>query len=173
MNYKYRLDALDHIGSFYNDRDLGQWNSEYNGFFIGHELSQDFIAAMVQLKDEIYSTISKDYWAYITERFLGCSLNASGNYSHEAIVIFTVVNVESNCLGLGQLHSVKQKHGGVRSGAGRKKEQPTKQIRVDFTLANQFKELSELFRSQDFSEQNDLLLALSQVFKSHSSNNVS
>ncbi|MEZ9204913.1 hypothetical protein AB4151_21390 [Vibrio splendidus] len=68
---------------------------------------------------------------------------------------------------------LKPAHGGSRTGAGRKKEQPTKQIRVDLTLANQLKELSDLFRSQGFSEQNDLLVALNEVYKSHSSNNVS
>lgn len=43
---------------------------------------------------------------------------------------------------------LSSRHGGARKGAGRKKEAPTKQIRIDADLAEPFKALSDLYRSQ-------------------------
>lgn len=53
--------------------------------------------------------------------------------------------------------------GGVREGAGRKKEAPTKQIRIDADLAEQFKMLSDLYRGQSDSDKALLLEGLISV----------
>ncbi|MCE7730150.1 hypothetical protein [Vibrio campbellii] len=156
MNYKHYLDAHEHIGTFYNKHYLNQWVAEFNDFFSSGNLSQEFIDAMRVLKDDIYSSISKEYWPYITERFLSTALNDSGKYCHDAIVVFVVVSVEANFSGVDKSYSAQQKvkalHGGARKGAGRKKEAPTKQIRIDADLAEQFKMLSDLYRAQPDSD---------------------
>lgn len=156
MNYKHYLDSCNHVGTFYNKHYLDQWLSEYNGFFNGRPLSSDFIEAMAVLKDDIYASISKEYWPHITDRLLSCALNESGKYSHDAIVVFTVVSVEANFLGVNKSYSAQQKvkaaHGGKREGAGRKKEALTKQIRIDADLAQQFKTISDLYRSESESD---------------------
>ena len=153
MNYKHFLDAHEHIGTFYNKHYLNQWMSEYNGFFRGDTLSVEFIQAMDSLKTDIYQSISKEYWPYITERFLSCAKNKSRIYTQEAIVIFTVVSVEANCLNVNKSYSAQEKvkanyHGGVREGAGRKKEAPTKLIRVDLKLSESLKALSDIYRTK-------------------------
>ncbi|WP_260261719.1 hypothetical protein [Vibrio intestinalis] len=167
MNYKHYLDAYEHIGTFYNKHYLNQWVAEFNDFFKGGCLSQEFIDAMLAVKDDIYSSISKEYWPYITERFLSCALNESGKYSHDAIVIFTVVSVEANCIGVNKSYSAQQKvkasHGGVRKGAGRPKQSSTKQIRVDSDLSEQFKMLSDLYRGQSDADKALLLNELIAV----------
>ena len=42
-----------------------------------------------------------------------------------------------------------RKHGGVRAGAGRKKQSPTVQVRVDADLSDLFKTISIVYRSAD------------------------
>ena len=58
------------------------------------------------------------------------------------------------------------KHGGKRSGSGRKKESPTRQVRVDFELADIFKTLSDVYRVSDQDQKLSLvkrLLTLSSL----------
>lgn len=45
--------------------------------------------------------------------------------------------------------SIKNCHGGSRSGAGRKVKRPTKQIRIDEDLAESFKMMSDYYQSLD------------------------
>lgn len=56
------------------------------------------------------------------------------------------------------------RHGGARVGAGRKKSTPTKQIRVDETLAQPFKDFSDYYRSLDHKSQLDLFVAFRSTF---------
>jgi len=61
----------------------------------------------------------------------------------------------------------KSCHGGARQNAGRKKAAPTKQIRIDAELAEQFKMLSELYRGQSDTDKQKILLELVKVGSSY------
>ena len=60
----------------------------------------------------------------------------------------------------------KNSHGGSRTGSGRKKLAPTKQIRVDENLAGSFKSISDAYRSLDADGQIELLRLLHDSFSS-------
>ncbi|MEL7307005.1 MAG: hypothetical protein AAGK05_03470 [Pseudomonadota bacterium] len=62
--------------------------------------------------------------------------------------------------------NAKNLHGGSRTGSGRKKSAPTKQIRVDENLAGTFKSISDAYRSLDSEGQIELLRLLHDAFSS-------
>ena len=65
------------------------------------------------------------------------------------------------------IRNEQKKHGGFRNGAGRKKSAPTKQIRVDKELADQFKIFSDIYRAQPDLVQCQLFDSLVAVTESH------
>ena len=67
---------------------------------------------------------------------------------------------------ISAIHREQKKHGGARSGSGRKKLAPTKQIRVDENLAGSFKSISDAYRSLDSEGQIELLRLLRDSFSS-------